>query len=255
MLKKFKYGKTFYSTSTPNRTPLQRFWKGFMMGWNMPTLPDNVLAFHNHPLVRILRVIGGLSIIIWLWTKDTHSYAILFLPFAMLQFLYMSIISIIKLKHKIYLWRSGKLEVRNSPLDRLATLAIRLAACLKGACDIAVPTGGILGLGLGIDEVLKHSGRNAIFKPTLGEYLDKALTSIGIENPNDKIYQDVLRYVRRLNINLLKLKDEIEGLNELKQWSLSLNEPEINELIDEAISPELSEQVKDIKSQQSKVLE
>jgi hypothetical protein len=50
--------------------------------------------------------------------------------------------------------KNKDLDVRNSPLDRLATLASRLIACAKGACDTAAPIGVSIGLMAGIDTIL-----------------------------------------------------------------------------------------------------
>jgi hypothetical protein len=48
------------------RTKLQRFLYGAKLGIKLPLLPKSVDKFHNYPLVRIFRVIGGISIILFL---------------------------------------------------------------------------------------------------------------------------------------------------------------------------------------------
>lgn len=63
--------------------------------------------------------------------------------------------------------------------------------CAKDTCIIVVPTGGILGFGLGEDELLKFSGRDPVFKPLLSDYLDKGLTKV-----NDREYNNVIRDIR-----------------------------------------------------------
>lgn len=54
----------------------------------------------------------------------------------------------------IYSWRNGKFEVRNSPLNRLSTFSLKVYGCLKGVCEFGVVTGGLMGLGFGVDELL-----------------------------------------------------------------------------------------------------
>jgi hypothetical protein len=43
---------------------------GGKIGWNRPTLPDNILKFQLHPLIRILRVLGGISTVLILTKKS-----------------------------------------------------------------------------------------------------------------------------------------------------------------------------------------
>lgn len=104
------------------------------MAWKMPSLPNSVNNIHNYPLVRIFRVLGRVSIILFLsfpdWIKDSVFYWAIFI-LAMLHFSYILIISVIKLYYIIYLWKNKKLEVRNSPLDQIASLTLKLATLLK----------------------------------------------------------------------------------------------------------------------------
>jgi len=149
------------------KTKLQRIWKGIKLAWNLPSLPISVNNFHNFPLVRIFRVIGGISIILFLssprWIGNSYLYWIIFI-LAMLHFLYILIISIIKIWYIIYLWKNKKLEVRNSPLDQIASLTIKLAACLKGACVAGGASATVMGLGFGADKLLEEAGYAPFFK-------------------------------------------------------------------------------------------
>ena len=71
----------------------------------------------------------------------------------MLQFLYIFIISIIKIFYIVYLWKNKKLQVRNSPLDQIASL--KLATCIKGGCVAGAGTATIFALGFGADKFLE----------------------------------------------------------------------------------------------------
>jgi len=49
-----------------------------------------------------------------------------------------------------------KLEVRNSPLDHIASLTLKLATCIKGACVAGGASATVLGLGFGADKLLEE---------------------------------------------------------------------------------------------------
>jgi len=65
--------------------------------------------------------------------------------------------------------KSDKLDVKNSPLDKLSTLAVKVLWCIKGSCE-HLPH---LGLGAATDQILDNSGQKPIFMPLLGGILKK----------------------------------------------------------------------------------
>lgn len=93
----------------------------------------------------------------------------------MLQFLYIIIISIIKICYLVYLWKNNKLEVRNSPLDHIASLSFKLAACIKGACVAGAVSATALGLGFGADKLLEEGGYLPVFKRSIGKQLGNCI--------------------------------------------------------------------------------
>lgn len=97
-------------------------------------LPENILNIHNHPFVRIFRVVVGISIV----TVLSKKYLLLFLPFkfvvlflALLHFIYISSISCIKLWYGFKVLRSDKLDIKNSPFDQVASATGKLLYCWK----------------------------------------------------------------------------------------------------------------------------
>ena len=76
----------------------ERIIKGAKVGYNMETLPFSVNSFNMNPIVRICRVIGGLSIVIWLgyYKKLDYPFNYLIFLLASIQFIYMFIILTIK---------------------------------------------------------------------------------------------------------------------------------------------------------------
>jgi hypothetical protein len=49
--------------------------KGLKKGWVTSTLPEYITKFHNKPIVRLFRFLGGLSVIITLG-KVNFSFAV-----------------------------------------------------------------------------------------------------------------------------------------------------------------------------------
>lgn len=243
---KLDYTKNCYSSNGTNsgadqKTNLQRFVFGMKKGFALSLIPDNVLIIHNNPFVRILRVVSGICFLLWmskLYIKlGINLWVILFMAF--IHLVYILILSIIKIKHLIYLWRNGYLEVKNSPLDRLATSGLKLVACAKGICVYGIGTGTALGLGLGMDELLLHKGRPPIFRDFLGGALDNTLTKFEIENPNKDI-NIASNSIKEIQYRLELLKTLRNDLNEM---TIDLADDDDKDLL-ESIKTVLSNEIK-----------
>lgn len=172
-------------------------------------MPGSVNNFHNHPLVRIFRVIGGISIILFLsspsWIKDSFLHWIIF-TMAMSHFSYILIISVIKIYYIIYLWKNKKFEVKNSPIDHVASLAFKLAACAKGVCVAGGASATVLGLGFGVDKLLEEAGHAPFFKKILGNQLGNILSSLGYSGNSEYI---------ELQKRMLEVKQRAKNIDEL----------------------------------------
>lgn len=93
---------------------------GIKKGMSIPTLPPKVEKFYSHPIMRICRVIGGFCAVLVLsknhiFLPDPLNFLCLYV--ALLQLLFIVIISIIKLIFSIrkLIYNSHEFEVRNSP--------------------------------------------------------------------------------------------------------------------------------------------
>lgn len=157
---------------------LNRLLLGFKKGWLTPTLPDKIIKFQSYPIIRIFRFLGGLSFIT-IVGKSHLNYPIYILYFSMFFVVFFAIYHIIisyyRIKHIIAILKTDKLDVKNSPLDRLATLGAKALLCFKGACETAQPVWLTLGIMLGTDEILKSANRDPIFAPFLGGVLNSVL--------------------------------------------------------------------------------
>jgi hypothetical protein len=60
-------------------------------------------------------------------------------------------INIIRFIHIIKILRSDELDVRNSPLDIIASLTARILLCGKGICVGGAVGGSVVGAGLALD--------------------------------------------------------------------------------------------------------
>lgn len=110
-------------------------------GFKLSLLPESVSKFHNHPITRIFRVLGGISFLLFIGgayiARESIFFYIIF-PLAILQLIYIMVISTIKFCYYIYLLKNGKLLVKNSPLDKLASIGLNLVACVKDTCQYGI---------------------------------------------------------------------------------------------------------------------
>ena len=84
--------------------------------YSIPTLPYNILKNQSHPIIRVLRFLGGTSLLLLL-TKaylNYHSYFLyIFYFFSVIFAIYHFIISFYRIKHMVSEFKSDKFEIRN----------------------------------------------------------------------------------------------------------------------------------------------
>jgi general stress protein YciG len=119
---------------------LNSIWLGLKKGYKIETLPKNVRTFLELPLVRIFRVIGGICVLIYLLNKNgtvtlnlPYNLNMIIYIIALIQFILIFIISVWKIVYGInkLLYHKEEFEVRNSPLNRLASMTGHLLYCWK----------------------------------------------------------------------------------------------------------------------------
>lgn len=190
-----------------NKTISNRLMVGFKKGFLTPTLPENLVKFNSLIYIRIIRFLGGTSFLILLgrsYISCPSQYLYIAMFFAFIFTCYHFYLTYLRIKHMIKVLRSEELDVRNSPLDRLASLGARALFCFKGACDTAQPVGLTLGLMLGTDEVLKSADRAPVFAPFLGGILNAILP--------EGVHKDSTRLIYK-NINELQSNNQEISLN------------------------------------------
>lgn len=101
---------------------LSRLILGINKGWEINTLPSHILQLQMHPLIRIFRVLGGISLLLVLSKKIfVYNLYILYIVFliTILYGIYITFINYHRYKHIYKILKDKKeLEIRNSPLDR-----------------------------------------------------------------------------------------------------------------------------------------
>ena len=237
---------------------LNRFIYGVKQGFKLSLLPEPVNKFHNHPLTRIFRVLGGISFILLIskvYISISSSLLLIIFPLAVLQLTYILIISVIKFIYYIYLLKTGKLVVKNSPIDRLATIGLNLVACVKGTCQYGIYGGAALGLGLSIDEILMNNGREPIFRNSLGNKLDNVLNKYGFENPNkDLLNTDLesknIKYRLNQIVNLNKDLSDMESI----ERELGTHDSELAKQIKKEIEKNIEQDKLNMAKSKSKIL-
>lgn len=144
--------------------------KGVIKGYNVKSLPDNINKFINNTYIRILRVIGGISVILALSKQYLELPLVIqnvVLSLALLQFIQITVISLIKTIYLIkkLIYNPEEFEVRKPhPLTSegeggLYNKAVNIAKIIPGLKSfliICLSGAFILGTGF-IVNLLLHS--------------------------------------------------------------------------------------------------
>lgn len=200
------------------RDKLSSVKKGIVKGWSLPTLPDHLIKLTSHPLIRIFRVIGGISLL----SIITHRYLLfpesmqLYVLFilAVINFLFLAYhfyLTYHRIRHIYLSWKSGVYDVRNSPLDRFASLAAKLIVCAKGACEVAIPITTAIGAMAIYDDYLEYKGHEPLFKPFIADMLIKDNEKMKSYTERRKLFSDLKLLDRKHN----QLNDEQTAFNAL----------------------------------------
>lgn len=198
---------------------IKRVFIGFKKGYQTPSLPDHIIKLQAHPLIRIFRVIGGVSFLSMISNSHLHlNTYILYLVFFISIFftIYQFYILYHRIKHMRKVLKSDKLEVRNSPLDRLAFLSAKAIYCFKIGCDAAPHVGLALGLMVGVDEVLKNAEHSPVFMPILGGIVKTFLPTNTTNESPFKLIQDAMDSIKANNSlmrNNISILDQLKALN------------------------------------------
>lgn len=109
--------------------------------------------------------------------------------------------------HVIFLLRTGKLLVCNSPLHVAALAATTFIVCFKGTCYVLGGAGGTLAFANSVDAAIIASNRDAIILTYAMRKLEPILTSMECPNnfgkPPYKIWEEASAELKSTIVNNL----------------------------------------------------
>ena len=175
------------------KTIFYRLKIGIIKGFETPNLPMHIIKLQLHPLIRIFRVLSGISLLLIL-TKKIYNFHEVFLYLAVFNsimfFVYHLYISYYRIKHIKSIIKNKDLEIRNSPLDKFQTIFKLTINSLKTINNTTVGTDFTVALMYELDDILVEEGKSRYFVPAiknklnelqLKESIDSALKRLGIE--------------------------------------------------------------------------
>lgn len=98
---------------------------------------------------------------------NSYYLAIIIPMIGLLQIIYIIIISILRIITIIRNIRERKYEVRNSPVNHIATFTAKTISCLKGVCYGAGGVATIAAGGVTFDQILVDAGYDPVFRPRM----------------------------------------------------------------------------------------
>lgn len=144
-----------------NNNFLGKFKTGIIKGWRTPTLPQHILVLRLDPTIRILRVSGGISLLLIVFKGIDHLNTF-FLYFTVIIYtlysFYVLYINYHRIIHVYKALKSYDLDVRDSSLDKFASFVSKATFCIRATCNVAVPIGLMLGVMTNLDSILEHKG-------------------------------------------------------------------------------------------------
>lgn len=130
---------------------------GLKKGWLHPTLPKILLKLELHPFIikfKLLSIISILLILTKAYEKFNINVIYILIIISGLFVIYKTFLNYYRIQHIYYSIKKGALDVRNSPIDRYASLFSRFIFCFKGCCQVAAGNGLAISIITVIDTVI-----------------------------------------------------------------------------------------------------
>ena len=199
---------------------------GIIKVYKTPTLPSHILNFNNNTFVRLFRFLGGVSLLLILSKRifQYHEYIIYIVIFINIIFLiYQFVLIFYRINTIIKILKSDKLDIRNSPLNRFATVFTQGLLCLKGVCEGGIFTGTVLGTGIAYDWALESANKEKVFAPLVGGFLEKL-------SGTQSLTEEQEQQLKELNFIKKNTEEKLEYLRKLN--NLAQSNKEVNDLIE-----------------------
>lgn len=152
---------------------------GVKKGLSVPLLPTKISSLYNHIYLRIFRFIGGVCLLLVLTSNYRHLPTFLHLIIIIVGAIHsiqMCVIFLIKACYGIYTlkYKPEDFEVRNSPLNHMASHIGKILYCAKVGCVVTGGAATFLGGGVVVDQILEEAGREKVFVPFMGSLYKSA---------------------------------------------------------------------------------
>lgn len=159
-------------------------------------------------------------------------FAVIVTLIAISHLLYILVIFLIRLKNIHTLLKSDKVEVRNSPLDRLATLSVKLLLCAKYGCVGVTGTSVALSTFAGLDSLLELGGHTPFFMQGVADIGNQIL---GVNNARTEYLNQkkLINNLTTVNHIFMELKETTKNLDSTFNNSGIFTKEELNELLTE----------------------
>lgn len=145
-----------------------------MRAYSVPTLPNSVEKYYNNTFIRIFRFIGGLTVVLILTNFYLYLPKILHLFCAIVASIHVTQVTIIFIVKTFYslhtlICKREKFQVRNSPLNKYASIISQALYCLKVGCGSTAAGASFIAAGASYDALLVESGREKVFLPMMSQ--------------------------------------------------------------------------------------
>ena len=218
---------------------------GIIKVYNTPTLPAHIENINKNIFVRIFRVLGGVCLLLILSQRIFYfHYSLIYVAiFINILFLiYQFVLIIYRIKNICYILRSDEMDIKNSPIDSIASILTRGLLCMKGACEGGIFVGTVLGTGIAYDWALESAGKEKVFSPLVGKFVGTISTSgnsLSAEQKQqldelkalDKITKENIEYLKKLNNISEANKEAQEILENIKSQKGILSDQEKQDLL------------------------
>ena len=140
----------------------------FKIGWSLSKLPAHIEVLENNIYIKLFKLIGGICLFLIVsgisQQFDKLIFYIVFI-FSFLYSLYRLILVFYIIKQSIINIYTGKLIVRNSPVNCFNTIFRTLENTAKTTTSFTVGTGITYALSYDLDEILVSEGKEPYFVP------------------------------------------------------------------------------------------
>ena len=173
---------------------IKRALNEFKSGWSLSELPEHIIKIEKNIYVKLIKILGPVCVFLIVSGIAQQFNKLIFyyiFMFSFLYSLYRIIIVLYHIKQFIINVYTGKLIVRNSPVNHFNTIFKTMGNIAKNTVNFTVGTGITYALCYELDEILVQEGKEPYFVPGIREvvkkigaeeYAKKFLNTLGIKD-------------------------------------------------------------------------